>query len=145
MTATVARVQVREVPVAETRPLRQSVLRPHETIVQVAADEPAEAFAAGGFDGARLIAVGIIAPSEQAGSWRVRGLVTRDRERGRGVGRAVLDALLEHARASGAARVFCNARVPARSFYERAGFRACSEVFELPPIGPHLVMERELQ
>ena len=93
MTDSVAPVQVREVPVAETRPLRQSVLRSHETIEQVAADEPAKAFAAGGFDGVR---------------------------------------------------VFCNARVPARSFYERAGFHACSEVFELPPIGPHLVMEREL-
>jgi len=62
-------MQVREVPVAETRPLRQSVLRSHETIEQVAADEPAEAFAAGGFDRERLIAVGLIAPSEQAGSF----------------------------------------------------------------------------
>jgi GNAT superfamily N-acetyltransferase len=140
----VADVRICEVPIAMTRVLRQSILRSHETIEQVAADEPSEVFAAGGFDGERLIVVGMIAPSEQAGSWRVRGMATAAGERSRGAGRGVLDALLEHARANGGTRVWCNARVPARSFYERAGFHACSEVFDVPPIGPHLVMEREL-
>ncbi len=135
---------IRAVAIAETRMLRQSVLRSHETIEQIAAEEPAEAFAAGGFDGERLIAVGIVAPSGEPGRWRVRGMATASGERGRGVGRGVLDALLEHARASGGQRVWCNARVPAKSFYERAGFHACSDVFDVPPIGPHLVMEREL-
>jgi GNAT superfamily N-acetyltransferase len=137
-------VRIREVPIAATRVLRQSILRSHETIEQVAAQEPAEAFAAGGFDGERLIAVGIVEPGGEPGRWRVRGMATAPGERGRGVGRGVLDALLEHARASGGTHVWCNARVPARTFYERAGFHACSDAFELPPIGPHLVMEREL-
>jgi GNAT superfamily N-acetyltransferase len=140
----VADVRICEVPIAMTRVLRQSILRSHETIEQVAADEPSEVFAAGGFDGERLIAVGIVAPSGEPRRWRVRGMATAPDERGRGVGRGVLDALLEHARATGGTRVWCNARVPARSFYERAGFHACSEVFDVPPIGPHLVMERRL-
>jgi GNAT superfamily N-acetyltransferase len=136
--------RVREVPIAETRVLRQSILRSHETIQQLAAEEPAEAFAAGAFDGERLIAVGIVAPSGEPGRWRVRGMATALGERGRGVGRGVLDALLEHAHSNGGTRVWCNARVPARTFYERAGFHVCSDVFDVPPIGPHLVMEREL-
>jgi GNAT superfamily N-acetyltransferase len=137
-------MRARAIPIAETRPLRQSVLRPHDTIEEVAEGELPEAFAVGGFDGERLIAVGIVAPSGGPGRWRVRGMATAAGERGRGVGREVLDALLEHARVSGGTCVWCNARVPARSFYERAGFRACSDVFELPAIGPHLVMERDL-
>jgi GNAT superfamily N-acetyltransferase len=132
------------VPVARTRVLRQAILRSHETIEQLAAEEPAEAFAAGGFDGERLIAVGIVAPSSEPEHWRVRGMATAPGERSRGVGRGVLDALLEHARVNGGTSVWCNARVPARSFYERAGFDACSDVFEVPPIGLHLVMERRL-
>jgi GNAT superfamily N-acetyltransferase len=140
----VADVRISGIPIAETRVLRQSVLRSHETIEQIAADEPAEAFAAGGFDGERLIAVGIVAPSGEPGRWRVRGMATAPGERGSGSGRGVLDALLEHARVAGGTSVWCNARVPARSFYERAGFHACSDVFDVPPIGPHLVMEREL-
>jgi GNAT superfamily N-acetyltransferase len=140
----VADVHICEVPIAMTRALRQSILRSHETIAQLAAEEPAEAFAAGGFDGERLIAIGIVAPSGEPGRWRVRGMATAPGERGRGVGRGVLDALLEHARANAGISVWCNARVPARSFYERAGFDACSVVFDVPPIGLHLVMEREL-
>ena len=139
-----ADVRICEVPIALTRLLRQSILRSHETIEQLAAEEPADAFAAGGFDGERLIAVGIVAPSGEPWRWRVHGMATAAGERSRGAGRGVLDALLEHARANGATRVWCNARVPARSFYERAGFHACSEIFEIPPIGPHVVMEREL-
>jgi GNAT superfamily N-acetyltransferase len=140
----VADVRICEVPIAMTRVLRQSILRSHETIEQLAAAEPADAFAAGGFDGERLIAVGIVAPSGEPWRWRVRGMATAAGERSRGAGRGVLDALLEHARVNGGTRVWCNARVPARSFYERAGFHACSVVFAVPPIGPHLVMEREL-
>jgi ribosomal protein S18 acetylase RimI-like enzyme len=64
--------------------------------------------------------------------------------RGRGAGTAVLDALIAHASARGASRIWCNARLPARSLYERAGLGVVSERFELPEIGPHYVMERRL-
>jgi hypothetical protein len=36
--------------------------------------------------------------------------------------------------------VWCNARTPARGFYERAGFAVEGEEFELPEIGPHVLM-----
>jgi GNAT superfamily N-acetyltransferase len=132
---------VREVPVADTRALRRAILRPHETVEQLAGQEPAGTYAVGAFDGARLIAVGLVAPSDDAGAWRVRGMATVADARGQGTGSAVLDALLRHARSCGASRAWCNARTPARRFYERAGFSVASDVFELPPIGPHIVME----
>jgi ribosomal protein S18 acetylase RimI-like enzyme len=135
-------VVVREISVAETRPLRHAVLRRHETVESLAAHEPSDAFAVGVFDGGALIAVGFVAPDGEPGAWRVRGMATATPGRGKGAGTAVLDALLEHAIAGGASRVWCNARTPARSLYERAGFRAVSEEFELPDIGPHFVMER---
>jgi ribosomal protein S18 acetylase RimI-like enzyme len=136
-------VLVREVSLVETRPLRQAVLRPHETLETVAASESASAFAVGAFDRKALIAVGLVAPDGEPGAWRVRGMATAPHARGNGAGTAVLDALLRHATARGALRVWCNARVPARSLYERAGFHVTSEEFELPEIGPHLVMERK--
>ncbi len=135
---------MRRVPVASTRALRQAVLRPHETVAQVAAGEAAGAVAFAAFDDELAVAVGLVAPDGRPGSWRVRGMATAPQARGHGAGTAVLDALLGHAAAGGAVRVWCNARVGARSLYERAGFRATSEEFELPEIGPHLVMELEL-
>jgi ribosomal protein S18 acetylase RimI-like enzyme len=128
---------------SQTRPLRQAVLRPHQALGDLAASEPPGAFAVGAFgDGDELVAVGLVGPDGAPGSWRVRGMATASEARGHGLGTAVLDALLGHATAHGARRVWCNARTPARSLYERAGFRAVSEEFELPDIGPHLVMER---
>jgi len=63
--------------------------------------------------------------------------------RGRGIGRLVLDALLDDARARGYTRASLNAQVHAQSFYGNAGFT---------PVGPtfleceivHQTMERDL-
>jgi GNAT superfamily N-acetyltransferase len=104
-------------------------------------DEAPEAFAVGAFEGEGLIAVGLVAPDGDPGSWRVRGMATAPHARGQGAGAAILDALLRHATDQGAHRIWCNARTPARSLYERAGLRVISDEFEVPQIGPHYVME----
>ncbi|HEX6712354.1 MAG TPA: GNAT family N-acetyltransferase [Thermoleophilaceae bacterium] len=135
---------VREIPIADTRPLRRSILRPHQTLEELAGHEPPAAFAVGAFSGADLISVGFVAPEGPPGSWRVRGMATAPAARGRGAGAAVLEALVTHAREHGASRIWCNARTPARSLYERAGFVIASDEFELPQIGPHFVMERNI-
>jgi predicted GNAT family N-acyltransferase len=56
----------------------------------------------------------------------------------------VLGALIEHAAAQGATRIWCNARIPAVSLYARAGFEVESEEFEIPGIGSHVVMARRV-
>jgi GNAT superfamily N-acetyltransferase len=131
---------VRPVPVEQTRPLRQEVLRPHQTVDELASHEQAGAFAVGAFAGERLVAVGLIGREGGAEEWRVRGMAALEEVRGRGAGTAVLKALLDHARANGASAVWCNVRTPARGLYERAGLEVVSEEFELPEIGPHVVM-----
>jgi len=135
---------VREIPVAATRELRQAILRPHQTLEELAAHEPPDAHAVGAFHGDQLVAVGFVAPDGNPGSWRVRGMATRPDARGRGAGSAVLAALVGHATGEGATRIWCNARKPAVSLYARAGFRIASEEFEPPDIGPHFMMERNI-
>jgi ribosomal protein S18 acetylase RimI-like enzyme len=135
---------VRPVSVVATRSLRQAVLRPHQTLEQVAAEESEDAFAVGAFDGDELVGVGFVAPDGEPGAWRIRSMATAPAARGMGAGTAVLDALVAHATAQGALRIWCNARSPARSLYERAGLRAVSEEFYLPDIGRHLLMERRV-
>jgi len=145
--------RVARVDVAVLRPLRQRVLRPHQTLAEQVFDgddDPlAGHFAAFADDGDdRPIGIASITPEPHpsgapaaAVDFRVRGMAT-DPERGRGTGAggALLLACLDHARAHGATRVWCNARTPARGFYERYGFVAEGEEFELPRIGPHHVM-----
>ena len=74
--------------------------------------------------------------------WRIRGMATAEGRRGEGLGRQVLDALLDAAAARGGGVVWCNARVPALAFYLRAGFETVGEVFVEPLIGPHQAMLR---
>jgi ribosomal protein S18 acetylase RimI-like enzyme len=132
---------VQVVSLKRTRALRRNVLRPHETIEDLAAREPEGALALGAFDDDELISVGLVAPDGEPGGWRVQGMATTPSARRRGAGTAVLAALIRHAREQGATRIWCNARTPARSLYERAGLWVASEEFELPDIGPHVVME----
>jgi uncharacterized protein (TIGR02453 family) len=68
-------------------------------------------------------------------------MATAPHARGRGAGTAVLDALVRHAAGRGATSVWANARTPAVSLYERAGFTVASAEFELPDIGPHVRVE----
>jgi ribosomal protein S18 acetylase RimI-like enzyme len=117
------------------------VLRPHQTLQTLAEHEMDGAFAVGAFDGERLVAVGFVGREGKPGEWRVRGMATAPEIRGRGAGTAVLDALLAHARAHHARRIWCTARTPALSLYRRAGFQLVGEEFEVKDIGPHWTME----
>jgi GNAT superfamily N-acetyltransferase len=135
-------LDVRPIPLAETRALRRDVLRPYMTVDELAEHEPSEAVAFGVFQGDDLVAVGLVGPEgDELGDWRIRGMATAPHARGRGAGTKVLQALVQHATAHGATRVWCNARTPARSLYERAGFEATSDEFATPRIGPHYRME----
>jgi GNAT superfamily N-acetyltransferase len=137
-------IDVHPVDPTLTRPLRRRVLRPHESLEELASHEPPGVHAVGAFDGDELIAVGFVCPDRKPGDWRVRGMATLPEHRGRGAGAAILDALVEHARSQGATRVWCNARTPALSLYARAGFEPESGEFEIPGIGPHFVMARRV-
>jgi GNAT superfamily N-acetyltransferase len=136
--------EVRAVDPAQTRPLRQRVLRPHESLEELASHEPPGVQAVGAFAGDELVAVGFVCPDGEPGAWRVRGMATAPEHRGRGAGAAILAQLVEHARAQGATRVWCNARTPALGLYARAGFERESDEFDIPGIGPHFVMARQV-
>lgn len=135
---------VRAVPIEQTRALRQAVLRPHQTPEELAGHEPEGAVAVGAFAGGELVAVGLVGPDGGPGAWRVRGMATAPSARSCGAGAAVLAALMRLALDAGATRLWCNARTPARSLYERAGFAVVSDEFVLPEIGPHVRMELRL-
>ncbi len=113
-------------------------------MAELASHEPPDAFAVGAFESDRLVAVGLIGPEGEPGEWRVRGMATLPEMRGRGAGGAILEALLDHAREHGATAVWANVRTPARTLYERAGLDVASDQFELPEIGPHVVMRTRL-
>ncbi|HUY20963.1 MAG TPA: GNAT family N-acetyltransferase [Acidimicrobiales bacterium] len=156
------------VAAAVVRPLRHAVLRPGWPDAESAYerdDDPASAHVAlriadddaddaddadagsptPGTTG--IVAVGTVLPEAppwepaRARAWRIRGMATRDDQRGAGLGTLVVRALLDHVGAQGGGLVWCNARVRASTLYERAGFVSRGAV-DVPGIGPHLQMWR---
>jgi predicted GNAT family N-acyltransferase len=92
-----------------------------------------------------ILGVGSVIPEPLPGSaadrhLRIRGMAVAPERRGEGIGSAVLDALLAHARAVESHLVWCRARMPALSLYLRAGFEAVSDVYESGDLGPHVTM-----
>ncbi len=147
------RYDVRVVPVEATAALRHDVLRPHQTIEEMVlpgeSDPGTTAFAAVAADGA-VVGTAVVLPEpcpwrpDRRDGWRLRGMATAPEWRGQGVGTRVLGAAIDHVADNGGGLVWCHARTPARSLYERAGFAAYGDVWDEPVIGPHIGMWREV-
>ena len=74
---------------------------------------------------------------------KIGRLAVLARERGRGVGRALMERVHELARERGLKSVWCHAQISAAPFYTRLGYRIVSAQFEEAGIA-HVRMEYEL-
>ncbi|WP_141326027.1 GNAT family N-acetyltransferase [Myxococcus sp. AB025B] len=145
--------EIRRIPAAETRGLRRAVLRPHqppEAVVYPGDDDP-DTVHLGLYSEGRLLGVASIyrEPPPYAlkaiTAWRLRGMAVEHGRQGQGLGAALLKACMEHAVTQKGTQVWCNARSTASGFYRSLGFVQHGEPFELPGIGPHHLMSRELR
>ncbi|MFO0692241.1 MAG: YbgC/FadM family acyl-CoA thioesterase [Polyangiales bacterium] len=87
----------------------------------------------------RPLATGRLGPDGRLGRMAVHRSL-----RGEGLGRRVLESLLDEARSQGLAEVVLHAQRTAIPFYERAGFERTSDVFVEAGI-PHVTMRRRLE
>ena len=75
-------------------------------------------------DGGRLIGTGRLLASGKIGRMAVSQSMRRQ-----GIGRALLDALVDEAKRLKLEEVSLGAQLPAVAFYERAGFKAYGDIF----------------
>lgn len=147
------RLTIEAVEPERTYLLRQSVLRPHQRIDEMSllggADGDAAVMAAVTGAGEVIGTAAVMPEAAPAGlapmlppgpAWRLRSMATRADVQGGGIGRVVLDAALDHVAERGGAGVWCNARVRAVAFYERAGFRTFGDTWNEEHIGLHVRM-----
>ncbi len=143
-------IEIRELTAAQTRPVRQHVLRPHQRAEELVypGDDAHDTFHLGAVDGDVVLAILSMyrhaqPPTDPMGeprAWRIRGMASMPAARGTGLGRQ----LVEHARDRvwDIARdpIWCNAREHAFGFYQKLGFEIVGDIFEIEGIGPHAVM-----
>jgi GNAT superfamily N-acetyltransferase len=144
-------VTVEVVVAPVVRPLRHAVLRPgwpDAESVYLGDDHPSAAHVAvRAQDAGEVLAVGTVLPEAspwepEVPAWRIRGMAAQERRRGEGLGKLVLEALIDHVSAHGGGVLWCNARIKASTFYQRAGFETRGDTFDLPGIGEHRQMWR---
>ncbi|AGC46016.1 acetyltransferase [Myxococcus stipitatus DSM 14675] len=152
-TRAVSTPDIRRIPAAETRGLRRAVLRPHQPpeAVVYPGDDDQDTLHLGLYSDGRLLGVASLyrEPPPYAlkaiTSWRLRGMAVEQGRQGQGLGAALLKACMDHAMEHRGTQLWCNARATASGFYRSLGFIQHGDVFELPGIGPHHLMSRELK
>ncbi len=77
------------------------------------------------------------------GTARLRQMAVDESRRGRGIGAGLIEYAEQTVRGLGAGRMTMHARVYARGFYERLGYRAVGDIFTEVTI-PHIEMEKDL-
>ena len=78
-----------------------------------------------------------------AGTARIRQMAVEESVRGKGIGAGLMAEAEKTARAAGTEKLTMHARLSARGFYKRLGYRAASETFTEVTI-PHVMMEKTI-
>jgi GNAT superfamily N-acetyltransferase len=144
-------LELRRASLDEILPLRHAELRPGLPLdaARFDGDDEPDTRHFGAFlraTGAPVACVSCMRrPRDGQDAWQVRGMATRGDLVRRGIGRALLRHALAALREEGEPDLlWCNARVAALGFWERGGWRAVSDVFDIAGVGPHRTMERRL-
>jgi predicted GNAT family N-acyltransferase len=129
--------------------LRHAVLRPGFDAADAAYDEDdaPTTLHFGCFEGERCVACLTLLASELDGepAFQLRGMATAPDRRASGLGAKLLSFTEQYVRAhTPVRRLWCNARTPAVGFYQRHGWTATSDPFDIPTAGPHVRMSRQL-
>lgn len=148
---------VQPISAADCLDLRHRVLRPNQPLEACAypLDEaPGTLHLGYRDDSGGIIGIASVfheAPPDTSGknAWRIRGMAVDPERQGHGIGAALLKGLIDYATArqdpdKPAGLLWCNGRTSVEPFYLAQGFNRVGDVFDLPPIGPHVVLERSL-
>jgi len=138
-------------------PLRHLVLRPGQPLesAQLACDSDSSTLHIGAQSSEGIVGVATLMMepnpllqqllSRGHNTYRLRGMATRTDHQQKGIGRALINFGVKIIREkSGCDLLWCNARESAFLFYQRLGFEFHGDLFEIPQIGPHKVMYKEL-
>ncbi len=137
---------------SEALPLRARILRPGQPLemARYPDDELSTTLHAGVFHDDQIVGVATLVTeihphfTGYRNCFRLRGMATETSMHGKGIGRMALEFSFRELRFRGGGFVWCNARQSAFPFYERMGFQYYGELFDIPGIGPHKVMYKEL-
>ena len=144
--------EVRKIQPEITYNLRQIVLRPYQTAedCRLDTDHEENAFHVGAFYQEKLISTASFCAEIHTDftvekQYRLRAMATLEEFRNLGAGSAVIHYGENIIKEQGVSFLWCKGRVTVQGYYNKLGFRTHGEVFDYPPIGPHIIMYKVLE
>lgn len=144
-------IEVRKINPEMTYSLRHQILRPHQTLEDCKneTDHEAGGFHIGAFYQERLISVASFCIDKNPDfssekQYRLRAMATLEKYRRLGAGRAIVSYAESLIKKQGTELLWCKGRTNVQEYYHKLGFKAHGEVFDYPPIGPHIIMYKKL-
>lgn len=135
-----------------TYDIRHKILRPHQSIesCKYTTDYEEGAFHVGAFYKGKLISIASFCIEKHPDfqfekQYRLRAMATLEEYRKLGAGKAVVNFAESIIKERNFDFLWCKARTMAQGYYEKLGFRTYGEVFDYPPIGPHIIMYKKLR
>lgn len=144
--------EVRRIKPEMTYSIRHSVLRPHQAIedCKYDTDNEGNAFHVGAFYQGKLISIASFCiekhpdfPIEK--QYRLRAMATLDDFRKLGAGMSVVNYAENLIKEQDVNFLWCKGRTIVQEYYSKLGFKVHGEVFDYPPIGPHIIMYKKIR
>lgn len=145
-------VDIRKGSVDEIRELRYKVLWPHldgADACQIPPDTVGSTFhmialLQNKVVGTATFIIDINEKFEEKNQYRLRAMATDPEVRGYGIGAKIVEKAIDELKNQGVKLLWCDARLIATGFYEKQNFKIKGQVYQVPKIGPHKLMYKEL-
>ena len=144
-------IEIKEIASKETISIRSKILRPGQDLSNCIypLDDDASTFHLAAYvDGEKACIVSFYAEKNPSFSsvkqYRFRGMATLEKYRNMGLASALLKFAFEKLEGLDIDLSWCNARINALGLYQNLGMKICSEEFDIPGIGPHLLLKLDL-
>ncbi len=141
--------QVREISASQAYDIRKDVLRRNIALTEkIKGDFDDTTIHLGVFINNVLVSVATFLQNDyelfNGLQYRLAGMATRDDFQKQGLGRQLILKSEKILKDKKATIVWCNARVVALDFYRKLGFVTKGDEFDIPQIGRHYIMYKEL-
>lgn len=144
-------IEIRTIEPEMTYSIRHSVLRPHQLMdeCKYETDHGAGAFHVGAFYQRELISIASFCIEKNSDfsseiQYRLRGMATLEEFRKLGAGKSLISFAESLIKGQGFDLLWCKGRTSVQEYYSKLGFEVHGEVFDYPPIGPHIIMVKHL-
>lgn len=144
-------MEIQLIAANQTYQIRHQVLRPNQTIndCHYPLDHLEETIHTGAFIDGNLISIASFfkensAELDKAHQYRLRGMATLPHFRKMKAGSSQIQFAEEIMRSRQADLWWCNARTTVADYYKKLGLIIIGDIFDIHPIGPHVLMYKNL-